>query len=296
MNKLTRWQFAGAIITKIHEQESKDFSGSFLFPQWNNQQLAGIADRLTPGIQDLNHGTVALSTHSWLVQRGEQVIIIDTAAGNDKERPDNPKFHHMQTRWMECLRQTGITPQQVTAVLMTHLHVDHVGWNTLKTDGGWQPAFPNARYYFSRQEREFYSTDSNVRPPSRGALQDSVLPVIQAGLATEITEQDSQILDGITVHRTPGHSIDHYSFSFTAGEETAIFPGDVMHHPLQISLPEWNSVFCEQSDKALESRKSILELAAQPRTMVFSSHFPASSAGQIIRDPRGLLWHPANQE
>ncbi len=292
MITLNSWQFAGATITKIPEQESTDIAGSFLFPQWNAHQLAGIADHLPPGSQDLNHGTVALSTHSWLVQRGEQIIIIDTASGNDKERPGNPKFHHMHTRWMDCLLQTGITPEQVTAVLMTHLHVDHVGWNTLKTDGGWQPAFPNARYYFSGRELEFYAMSDNVRQPSIGALEDSVLPVIRAGLATEITGQDQNILDGITLHRTPGHSIDHCSFSFTAGGETALFPGDVMHHPLQISLPQWNSVFCEDGDKAFDSRRSILALAARPQTMLFSSHFPASSAGQIISDARGLIWQP----
>ena len=123
-----------------------------------------------------------LSTHSWLVQTGTQTVLIDTASGNDKLRPLNLLFNQLKTGWLDNLRATGVEPEDVDVVLLSHLHVDHVGWNTRLENGRWVPTFPNARYLFSEAEYQFYADPNNVRDPSDGIFADSVEPVVAAGL------------------------------------------------------------------------------------------------------------------
>ncbi|QDY44341.1 MBL fold metallo-hydrolase [Candidatus Pantoea soli] len=296
MNTLKSWSVAGLRVTKIPEQESSNVSARRLFPSWDVDKLRSDKAVCQAAALNCREGSLALSTHSWLVESGGKIILIDAASGNDKNRPDNPKFHLMQSGWMSALRSTGVRPDDVDAVVLTHLHVDHVGWSTVMRDNSWVPAFPRACYYFSARELRFYSEPANVCPPSKGAIEDSIIPVVKAGLGSLIDNLTDEILSGFKIHRTPGHSVDHLSFSFSHGGETALFWGDVLHSPIQVAHPEWNTSFCEFPAEAARSRKSMLRFALETNALVFTSHFPGTSAGRVVAGSTGLSWHSEQEQ
>lgn len=249
--------------------------------------------RLAAVDMDEDRDTLVVSIHTWLVRMPDHVILIDTGSGNDKERPRNPSFHHQSLPFLDRLREAGVEPEDVDFVINTHLHVDHSGWNTVLQDGKWVPTFKNARYIFPRVEQEYYSSTAShndVNIPSFGVYEDSVRPIIDAGLVDFIDSEGGFFLDRFTFLPTPGHSIGHMSLLLESDNEAAIFAGDVMHHPIQVERPDLNTVFCEFLEQATQSRRHILDLAADNPAMYFSTHFPGSSAGYITRDGEKFRW------
>jgi len=292
MTALKQFHIGDARITKIVEQLLPPAPASFLLPQSNAQTLRQHAawlgeEHLSPVEQ-----TLRVSCHGWLVQTATHTVIIDTASGNHKNRPLNPLFHQQNTPWLENLRQAGVAPEDVDYVLLTHLHVDHVGWNTRWVDGKWVPTFPNARYVYSAAEYDFYADPTHVKAPSAGVFEDSVQPVVDAGLGWPIGTDQPSPLDGFQFHPTRGHSHDHLSISYSANGEVALFAGDVMHHPIQIAEPQWNSVYCEYPEAARQSRRWVLDFATAQEALYCSSHFAGSSAGRITRLDDHFVWHP----
>ncbi|EIC83109.1 MBL fold metallo-hydrolase [Serratia sp. M24T3] len=290
MSRLHSWHVAGARVTKIPEQESDGVSARALFPDWDVSAASAEVAHVKAGLVNTTEETIALSTHSWLVETDDRVIIIDTASGNDKVRPGNPKFNLMRSGWLDALEEAGIQPEDVDSVVLTHLHVDHVGWNTVLTSKGWVPTFPRAKYYFSARELEFYSDPANVRRPSLGAMEDSVIPVVDAGQATLLHAEASEVFPGLQIHRSPGHSVDHLSFSLSGNGETALFLGDVLHSPVQVAQQEWGTAFCEFPEEALQSRKKILSLALETNALLFTTHFPGTSVGRVTQGGKGPIW------
>jgi glyoxylase-like metal-dependent hydrolase (beta-lactamase superfamily II) len=261
---------------------------------------------------DLRTSLLRQSIHTWLVRTPTQVILVDTGAGNDKDRPNLPLMNHLNEPFLDRLKAAGVRPEDVNLVLHTHLHVDHVGWNTKKVDGRWVPTFPNARYLFSGRERAYLAalsaadgSDAAIRaeaklgprphPPLRGiyegVYEDSVLPVIDAGLAREIVVDGTEVAEDISFLPIPGHSIDHACIRFSSRGEQALFWGDVMHHPLQVVRPDCNSKFCEFPDAARESRRWAMDRAAETNALVFTTHFADSSVGRVSREGDRLAWH-----
>lgn len=256
------------------------------FPHENRGWL--LPDYMTPDGQFLT-----MSFHSWLVRTGGHMILIDTGAGSHKERPLNPMLHGLDTKYLENLAEAGASPEEIDVVLLTHLHADHVGWNTRLIDGRWVPTFPNATYVFSRKENDFYSVPANEHPMSAGVYADSVKPVVDAGQAIFIDRENFEFMDGIVFRPTPGHSLDHMSIVLSAQGEKAIFAGDVMHHPLQVYQPDWNSRYCEDQILARQTRYEILHFAAESRALYLGGHFAGGSAGLVARDGNGFSWKQA---
>jgi glyoxylase-like metal-dependent hydrolase (beta-lactamase superfamily II) len=180
-------------------------------------------------------------------------------------------------------------PVAVDYVLCTHLHVDHVGRNTRLQDGRWVPAFPHARYVFSRAEYEHWSGPAGKDGPNGGVYEDSVLPVVEAGLA-EIIDGAGEVADSLVLLPTPGHTAGHLAVPLAANGDEALFTGDLMHNPLQVYRPEWNSVFCEDVEAARISRPWALEHAAERQATVFTAHFGGSSAGHVQRKSERFAW------
>lgn len=285
-----------ATVTRVAELFLPELPASYLFPDRDRSILSADRPRWIGSENTSADGQhLALSVHSWIVKTGRHTIVIDTGAGNGKSRPLNAVFNQLDNPWLERLAAAGVRPADVDFVLITHLHVDHVGWNTVRKDDRWVPTFPNAQYVFSAAEHSFYGDEQNVQAPSAGVFADSVQPVVDAGQALLLdTQQQSMLadLEGFTFHRTKGHSFDHLSIGFTSEGEHALFSGDVMHHPVQVARPEWNSVFCEFQDDALRSRLWALNYAADHEATFFSSHFPGTSAGRVTRDEAGFVWLP----
>ncbi|NYT44794.1 MBL fold metallo-hydrolase [Alcaligenaceae bacterium] len=223
-------------------------------------------------------GGITLSIHSWVIRMSNRLIVIDTGIGNDRDRDGNPLFDHLHTDFDKRLAAVGVDRKDVDTVLMTHLHIDHVGWNTYHDGDSWRPMFPNARYIFS----EFELRQWQQQPKRQKIYEDSIKPVLDAGLAHTLGASESvELGEGLLYMPTPGHSPGHASIILESNDEYAMFGGDLMHHPRQVSFPHWNSSFCEDKASAEVSRRHGLKWCVEHDALYFSTHFADSSVGRI---------------
>jgi glyoxylase-like metal-dependent hydrolase (beta-lactamase superfamily II) len=284
----TIYSVGDATITRVTEQHFQ-LKASTLFADFVPTVIDEHRAWLARGHIDAAAENFLLSINTWVVRIGGKVILVDTASGNHKDRPFNTLFHRLNTPYLERLKLAGVAPDEVDLVLLTHLHVDHVGWNTRLDSGRWVPTFPNARYVFSRVERQFFDTPAGEN--RRMVFDDSILPVIEAGLAEEIGPQGGEYLPGIRFHPTPGHSAGHMSIEIESAGAHALFSGDVWHHPIQVYRPAWSSVFCADKPRANVSRQWLLERAANTGATVFTPHFSGTSAGVVAASNGDFMWH-----
>lgn len=280
-------------VQKVLEQELHEVPPDFLLPNSNEAEFRSVAERLSARDLEDNRKQIVLSIHSWLVRVDGKTVLIDTGAGNDKNRPRNPGFHRSNHPYLERLAEAGVKPEEVDYVVNTHLHVDHSGWNTVLRDGKWVPTFPNARYLFPRKEADYWSsilTFGDDLAHSEFVYQDSIKPVIDAGLADFIEPDGGKFLGVFEFIESPGHSIGHMSLKIKSAGEEGFMAGDLMHHPSQVFRPDWNSVFCEFPDEAIASRRKWLDYCAEAGAKYFSIHFPGPGCGFVSRDGDGYSW------
>ena len=302
------WQVGDVTVTRIDELTLDGHTAAQLLPGADPAFVARHRDRLGPGLVrpgEAGPGSerVVVSIHTWLLRTPRHVILIDTATGNGKSRPQAPELDGLDEPYLARLAAAGVRPEDVDAVLITHLHADHVGWNTRLIDGRWQPTFPRARHYVSAAEQR-YNADladgrapllpaalgPRARVPYGGVYDDSVRPILDAGLAALIDVGGGEVLDGLAFVPTPGHSIDHASIRLVSRGQEALFAGDVMHHPLQVYAPELSSCFCEFPEAAEASRRAVLAEAAERGSLIFATHFAESSVGRVRRAADGYAW------
>jgi glyoxylase-like metal-dependent hydrolase (beta-lactamase superfamily II) len=287
------YRVGDATVTRIPEFILDSNTPGYLYPQWDPSFIQDHEHWLVPGNMDRTRTHVIQSIHTWVLRTEQHTILIDTATGNDKERVWMPRFNQLRTPYLERLKAAGVTPEMVDYVILTHLHVDHVGWNTRLVDGVWRPTFPNATYVFSKAEQRQYSDPENYPKENRVKFivyEDSVLPVIQAGQAEIVEPDGTEFLEGISLYPVPGHSIGQMAVGLSAGGEEALFGGDVMHHPIQVYRPEWNSVYCVDPEAARTSRRWALDYLADHDALFFSSHFAETSAGRVTRSGDRFEW------
>jgi glyoxylase-like metal-dependent hydrolase (beta-lactamase superfamily II) len=225
-----------------------------------------------------------ITVRSYLLQVDGLNILIDACNGNDKQR-SIPLAHNLQTAYLQHLAQAGVRPQDIHLVLCTHLHADHVGWNTRLENGRWVPTFANARYVFSRRDYEFYSKQTH-EAFHREAYLDSVLPVVEAGLA-DIVESNSavhrEIEDGVWLEDAAGHSPGSCIVNARRNGSLAAFTGDAFHHPVQLVRPDLHMFADEDPVRAAAVRKGLLDRYADSDTVVFPAHFCGEPAGHVRR-------------
>ena len=286
---MATWTIGDVTVTRIEEQLG-------IAGRPPEQYLAGLEretlarhlDWLVPHHYAPEHDRLITSIHSWLIRTPHHTILLDCCAGNHKDRPWWPRFHQLETPFLERLRAAGARPEDIDIVLCTHLHADHIGWNTVLRDGRWVPTFPNAKYLFSRKENDFWDPRINVAladdPGRRIAYRDSVLPVVEAGQA-ELVDGILAIDDMLLVEPAPGHTPGHVLLKLDAGSNAGVaagvFCGDVLHHPIQIYAPHWNSQFCELPDEARATRRRVLEHCAERGALLFPTHFGAPHVAAI---------------
>jgi glyoxylase-like metal-dependent hydrolase (beta-lactamase superfamily II) len=295
-----------ATIQKIHEMDLRGFTMKQLLPAMDEHLPGQHPEWLPPGTTDGDKAL--LSIHSWLVRHEGMTILIDTGAGNDKSRPQQKILDHLKNPFLERLAAEGVMPDMVDYVLHTHVHSDHVGWNTRLVDEQWKPTFPKAIHICSKLEWNYGAALADgdergiaiaraeagfgepVRIPVSGTFDDSMRPLQQTGQIRLVEVNGEEVLPGIRFLPTPGHSIDHAAIEIVSDGHVAIFGGDVMHHPLELYDIELVSSFCEFPDVARRSRRSLLEQSAKNQALYLSAHFPLSSAGRIRQDEKGFLW------
>ncbi len=287
-------------VQRVEEMLTPGFLPSFLFPDYDPAVLVEHPELAAPEFFHAATGRLMSSMQTWLLRTGDQVVIVDTGCGNDKIRTNEAfsRFHQLQLPYLERLAACGVRPEDVTMVINTHLHVDHVGWNTRLSDGKWVPTFPNARYLFGRHELEHWRDPEGgprLHPWGIPVIIDSVDPVIEAGLVDLIDDGDT-ILPGVSVRAVPGHTAGQLAICLASEGASGIFTADVFHQPMQIARPDWNSCFCEVPTAAINTRKRLLADAADTGAVLFPSHTGAPHAGRVARAGAGFRFLPLDLE
>jgi glyoxylase-like metal-dependent hydrolase (beta-lactamase superfamily II) len=282
---MSTWSLGPVTVTRIEEMLGYgSFPPSQYFTGFERAVLERNLDWLVPRHYVPEKDAIITSVHSWLIRTPHHTILLDCCAGNHKERTYWPRFHQLDTPFLDRLEAAGARPQDVDIVLCTHLHADHIGWNTVLREGRWVPTFPNAKYLFSRKENDFWDPRINLAgaedPARRIAYQDSVLPVVEAGQA-ELVDGIHAIDEMLRVEPAPGHTPGHVLLKLAAGGDAGVFCGDVLHHPIQVYAPHWNSQFCELPEEARATRRRVLEHCAETGALLFPTHFGAPHVAAI---------------
>ncbi|MFF7637277.1 MBL fold metallo-hydrolase [Kitasatospora sp. NPDC008050] len=240
------------------------------------------------------------AVQTWVLRSEGRTILVDTGVGNGRHRPSAPHFENWDTDFLDRLALAGVRPEEVDVVVNTHLHTDHVGWNTVEQDGRWVPAFPNARYLFPAAD--FAHLDparQHERPAPHGERErlrraneaqlfaDSIAPVYEAGLAELWT--DGYRIDGnLTLEPAPGHTPGSSVLRLASGGDRAVFVGDLVHSPVQILAPEHSSGFCLEPEQSAVTRRQVLSRAADQRELVIPAHFGGSGICEVQREGSGF--------
>ena len=279
---MTQLKIGAATAARIEESYEPNFNAVKFFADWDPAVLDEHRDWLTPNHYDSASGFLKLSVHSWLLTVGGKRILIDACVGNHKPRAARPMWHMQDTKYLERLAAAGARPEDIDMVMCTHLHVDHVGWNTRLENGRWVPTFPNARYVFSREDYNHYlaiDMDPEKGPANLGSFRDSVLPVVEAGLA-QMVSGATALDEHLAVEPAPGHTPGTIAIKFESRGERALFCGDILHHALQVYRPQWNSFACAHAENARKSRHAALEHCAGG-ALLMPAHFGAPFACHI---------------
>lgn len=277
-----RFRIGDAIVSPVVEMIDRSFDFLTFFPAATEEDLQANLDWMAPHHFEAAGRRVLLSMHSWLVEVNGKRILIDGCVGNDKERAARPDWCGLRTPFLERLAAAGARPEQIDYVLCTHLHADHVGWNTRLLDGRWVPSFPNATYVFSRREQQFWEEQqaAGTGGPHLQAYRDSVLPVIEAGHALAV-EDGHEIEGRLVLEPAPGHTPGHVAIWLKGAAAPAAFTGDILHHPVQVRNPHWSCMGCRDPHQAAATRRSVLERCADTGATLFPGHFMAPHAARI---------------
>ena len=257
--------------------------------------LASRAAWLFPQFVDRDSATCRLSQHAWLIELAGTRILVDPCVGEGRHRPDIPFYHMIASPMLDRLAALGCAPEDVDYVFCTHLHVDHVGWNTRRVDGRYVPTFPNARYLFSRAEDAYWrrDLDGGLGPEdgfNAGIYRECVQPVIAAGLA-DLIEDGAQVVPGLRLIDAPGHTVGHMAGVLESGGEGAVLAGDAIHHPIQALFPEAD-IGHFGSALTWATRRRLLDLCADRDYWLAPAHFRAPHVCKVRRTGDGydLVW------
>ncbi len=252
-----------------------------LYPDATQDAVDQHREWLLPHSLDANSGVAILAFRSYLVRTPRTTILVDTCVGNDKDRPLRPNWHRKSWPWMDNLRAHGVSPDEIDVVLCTHLHTDHVGWNTCLQGDRWVPTFPNARYLFHRVEYDYWESQYQKQEWIRDSFIDSVLPIIEARKAV-LVAGDHEIDEGVWLEPTPGHTPGAVCMHVQSGDAHAVLCGDLMHHPLQVPESQWSSIFCTDPVQSRITRMGFVDRYAETETMILPTHFARQGGGHII--------------
>lgn len=273
-----QWQIGKIKITRVIEIEA--FGGMRrILPDADYEAVKAIP-WLVPHFADAD-GRLGASIHTLIVETPDCRIVVDTCVGNDKDRLV-PAWNQLQTNFLSDFQATGYALDSIDRVLCTHLHVDHVGWNTRLQDGRWVPTFANARYLMGADEVAFWqagSDDKRFGP----IYADSIKPIFDAGLV-DLVSADHQVAPGVRLIATPGHTPGHVSVLLESAGETAFITGDMLHHPCQFARPHWCASVDHDKPQAIRTRTDIFERFADSPTLIIGTHFATPTVGHLVRD------------
>jgi glyoxylase-like metal-dependent hydrolase (beta-lactamase superfamily II) len=282
--KMLSWLIGEIRITQIIEIEA----GAVLqetIPDALPERIKNIT-WLFPHFAD-ESGNLKGVVQAFLVESAGKRLLVDTCVGNGKNRVDLPAWNNLQTNFLAVLKEAGCDPAEVDKVVCTHLHFDHVGWNTSWDGKKWIPTFPKAEYLFAKQEFEYWdSNPSKEIQDDRSGIDDSVRPLFGAGQVS-LVSLDAEPLPGVTLIPTPGHTPHHVSVLIRSQNASAVITGDAMHHPCQVAHPEWHTLADTDQNQAHHSRREFLTRFSGTPTLVLGSHFAQPTGGYIVSEQNG---------
>jgi len=269
---MMQWQIGDVRISKVLEQQVA-LPAEGLIANVDAERMRQHASWLKPHFMT-DDGEIELSIHALVVESAGKTIVVDTCMGNDRKLPMD--LGPLDTAFLSELEKV-VAREDVDFVMCTHLHFDHVGWNTMLVDGKWVPTFPNARYLFAREEYEHWTgevKDDNID------LSIAVTPIVEAGLH-DLVESNHSITKEVTLEPSPGHTPGHVSVRIQSGGEDAVITGDLVHHPVQLAEPTWGSHPDAQPERAVQTRRDFVSRYGDRSTLVIGTHFAGPTAGHI---------------
>jgi glyoxylase-like metal-dependent hydrolase (beta-lactamase superfamily II) len=278
---MNRWKIGDVTITRVIELEMTGGT-RFILPDALRDAVKPIG-WLRPHFAD-DAGNLIMSIHGLVVETKDRRILVDTCIGNEKVR-QIPAWSMRNGPFLEDLAAAGYPADSIDTVLCTHLHIDHVGFNTSLVGGRWVPTFKNARYLFGREEWEHWNAEEPRGTP--GPIDDSVRPIVDAGLH-QLVEVDHRISDEVSLEPTRGHTPGHVSVRIQSRGEEALITGDFVHHPCQMARPDWCSSADTDREQGIATRRRMFERLSSAPVLVIGTHFATPTAGRVVKD--GNVW------
>ncbi|WP_199754179.1 MBL fold metallo-hydrolase [Amycolatopsis sp. WAC 01375] len=297
MQKTHEITLGDVTVTRIEEMHGPIMPADQFFPDMPAQTWQDHREVLVPDHLGADDTMVHIAMQTWLLRSGGRTILVDTGVGNDKARPAVAAWDHLRLDYLGNLARAGVRPEDVDLVVNTHLHVDHVGWNTRSVDGDWVPTFPNATYLMPKADFEFWNPANNpdiTGGVNENVFEDSVAPVYAAG-QVQLWEGSHTIDAHLSLEAAPGHTPGSSVVKLASGGDRAVFAGDLMHTPLQVAHPEHNSCFCTDPAQARATRRKVLGWAADVNAVVLPAHFSGHGALEVENRGSGFAiknWAP----
>ncbi|MER5642244.1 MBL fold metallo-hydrolase [Kitasatospora sp. NPDC002227] len=274
-------------IIRVVEWAGEFITGRELVPDAPAELWQENAGWLAPDHWSPESGLAAVTLQTWVLRSGGRTVLVDTGVGNGRERPGNPLFHRREGDFLGRLAEVGVRPEEVDVVVNTHIHGDHVGWNTRDEGGTWVPTFPNARYLLPAADVHHFGPENGhakgVRADDRLIFEDSIAPVLASGQA-ELWDGGHRIDEHLSLEPAPGHTPGSAVLRLDSGGDRAVFVGDLLHSPVQILAPSCSSCLCLDPAGAAASRQRILGRAAELGELVIPAHFGGTGAVEVRRE------------
>jgi glyoxylase-like metal-dependent hydrolase (beta-lactamase superfamily II) len=281
-------------IHRVVEQEGGFFDVREFFPALTTEMLDENRSWLQPTYVSPDD-KLMLCIQSYIVETPHHTILVDSCVGNHKPRPNRKMWDNLSSdRWEKNLAAAGFAVEDIDIVMCTHLHVDHVGWNTRLDNGRWVPTFPNARYLFSGVELAYWTERLATKPETCLWIEDSVLPIVHAKRAEEVKSEHA-LDDTVRLIPTPGHTIDHYSVVVGKAGQDALITGDMVHSPLQARYPELGMFSDYNSKQAGETRRRIFGCYCDTSTLLCTAHLPSPSTARVTAWGDGFKFIPVTE-
>ncbi|MFJ7079005.1 MBL fold metallo-hydrolase [Streptomyces sp. NPDC098781] len=285
-NTAPTWTVGDFVVHRIDETELPPQTGPWLLPE-ATPDIVNDVPWLRPAFAG-HDGILHLASHSFALEVDGLRVLIDTGIGNGKTRA-NPAWHNLDTDYLRRLTDAGFAPETIDLVILTHLHTDHVGWNTRDDNGTWVPTFPNARYIASTTEWDYWA-GVELEAPRQQMFDDSIHPIRDAGLldlidvpaSTGLGTTGAEVAPGIRLFATPGHTPGQVAVELRSGDRAAVITGDCVHHPVQLPHPHITSCVDIDADQATRTRHALLAALADTETLLLGSHFPPPTAGTVV--------------
>lgn len=266
-------------IDRVVEFDQLSMPTTAMLPDSTEPDIAKHRAWMGPHLLDAQ-GEMRMHIQTYLIHTPEHTILVDTGVGNHKPRPQRPAWDQYQGTYLDDLGRLGVRPEAVDVVICTHLHIDHVGWNTQFIEGKWVPTFPNAAYLFVGDEWEYWRSQHDSDAEANAPIGDSVWPVVEAGLV-QLIDSNHVISDTLRFEPSPGHTPGHACLRLHTSAGDVVFAGDLMHRPVQVAEPQWSSMFCVDPVQSRATRQAFMEQHADTGQLIIVAHFP--EPGRIVR-------------